>query len=100
VAFHSFTEQHLSTENELVRDILLAVMASLAKVERTKAGLERAKAKGSKLGRPALGYEARTRIAALARGNPGMSAYAIAKAVGCAIKTAQKYVRQVQALAG
>lgn len=34
VAFHSYTEPHLSTENELVRDILLAIMASLAKVER------------------------------------------------------------------
>jgi DNA invertase Pin-like site-specific DNA recombinase len=58
VAFRSFTEEHLSTENELVRNILLAVLASLAKLERekisqrTKAGLERARAKGKVLGRP------------------------------------------------
>ena len=45
VAFHSFTEEHLSTDNELVRNILLATLASLAKLERekisqrTKAGL-------------------------------------------------------------
>ena len=58
VAFRSFTEEHLSTENELVRNILLAVLASLAKLERekisqrTKAGLERARAKGKILGRP------------------------------------------------
>src|SRR5215831_17682548 len=58
VAFRSFTEEHLSTENELVRNILLAVLASLAKVERekirarTKAGLERARANGKILGRP------------------------------------------------
>jgi DNA invertase Pin-like site-specific DNA recombinase len=58
VAFRSFTEEHLSTENELVRDILLAVLASLAKLERekisqrTKAGLQRARAKGKVLGRP------------------------------------------------
>jgi DNA invertase Pin-like site-specific DNA recombinase len=57
VAFHSYTEPMLSTDNELVRDIVFAVMASLAKVERqkisdrTKAGLERAKAKGKRLGR-------------------------------------------------
>jgi DNA invertase Pin-like site-specific DNA recombinase len=49
VAFRSFTEEHLSTENELVRNILLATLASLAKLERekisqrTKAGLERAR---------------------------------------------------------
>ncbi|HEX4186047.1 MAG TPA: recombinase family protein, partial [Stellaceae bacterium] len=53
-----FTEEHLSTENELVRNILLAVLASLAELERkkiserTKAGLERARAKGKILGRP------------------------------------------------
>ena len=57
-AFRSYTEEHLSTENELVRNILLAVLASLAKVERekisarTKAGLERARANGKRLGRP------------------------------------------------
>jgi DNA invertase Pin-like site-specific DNA recombinase len=58
VAFRSFTEEHLSTENELVRNILLATLASLAKLERekisqrTKAGLERARARGKVLGRP------------------------------------------------
>src|SRR6266403_3018039 len=58
VSFRSFTEEHLSTENELVRNILLATLASLAKLEcekisqRTKAGLERARAKGKILGRP------------------------------------------------
>jgi DNA invertase Pin-like site-specific DNA recombinase len=99
VAFHSYTEQHLSTENELVRDVLLAVMASLAKVERakiserTKAGLERVKANGVTLGRPVLSDKVRASIAEMARENPGMSAYAIAKAVGCDIKTAQKYAR-------
>jgi DNA invertase Pin-like site-specific DNA recombinase len=58
VAFRSFTEEHLSTENELVRNILLATLSSLAKLEsekisqRTMAGLERARAKGKVLGRP------------------------------------------------
>jgi DNA invertase Pin-like site-specific DNA recombinase len=36
VAFRSFTEEHLSTENELVRNILLATLSSLAKLEREK----------------------------------------------------------------
>jgi DNA invertase Pin-like site-specific DNA recombinase len=58
VAFGSYTEEHLSTENELVRNILLATLASLAKLERekisqrTKASLERARANGKRLGRP------------------------------------------------
>ena len=57
VSFHSYTEEFLSTDNELVRDILLAVMSSLAKQEaikiseRTKAGLDRARSKGKTLGR-------------------------------------------------
>src|SRR5204863_8695487 len=61
VAFHSYTEPLLSTDNEMVRDIVLAVMSSLAKLERqkiserTKAGLARVRAKGTRLGRPALG---------------------------------------------
>jgi DNA invertase Pin-like site-specific DNA recombinase len=38
VAFHSYTEAHLSTDNELVGNILLAVMSSLAKVESQKIG--------------------------------------------------------------
>jgi DNA invertase Pin-like site-specific DNA recombinase len=51
VGFHSFTEAHLATDNELVRNILLALLASSAKVEaqkiseRPKAGMARARAK-------------------------------------------------------
>jgi DNA invertase Pin-like site-specific DNA recombinase len=61
VTFHSYTEPHLATDNELVRNILLALLSSLAKVEaqkisdRTKAGLNRARARGIKIGRPRLG---------------------------------------------
>ena len=68
VSFHSYTEPHLSTDNELVRNILLASLSSLAKVEaqkiseRTKAGMARAKAKGIKIGRPKLGVEFRQKI--------------------------------------
>src|SRR5882762_5840142 len=60
VAFHSYSEPALCSDNEMVRDIVLAVMASLAKVERqrisdrTKAGLARVRASGKALGRPML----------------------------------------------
>ena len=56
----SHTEPYLDTSNELARSILLAVIATLAKLERqkiserTKAGLERARRQGRKLGRPSV----------------------------------------------
>lgn len=73
VAFHSFTEEHLSTDNELVRNVLLAVLASLAKLERekisqrTKAGLERARAMGKRLGRPKFAHDHLERLRTAAR---------------------------------
>lgn len=76
VGFHSFTEEHLSTDNKLVRNILLATLASLAKLERekinqrTKAGLERARAMGAWLGRPKFSDGDREKLrAALDRGD-------------------------------
>lgn len=57
VKFISYSEPAFNTDNEMVRDILLTVMATLAKQERlriserTKAGLEIARAKGIRLGR-------------------------------------------------
>jgi DNA invertase Pin-like site-specific DNA recombinase len=58
VNVHSFTEPLLSTDNELIRDVMLTLMASMAKAEaerisiRTKAGMERARKEGAKFGRP------------------------------------------------
>jgi DNA invertase Pin-like site-specific DNA recombinase len=94
VGFHSFTEAHLATDNELVRNILLATLASLAKVEaqkiseRTKAGLARARAKGKRLGRPALSEELRQQLATRVA---EVGAYAAAKELGVDRKTAIKY---------
>ena len=95
VTFHSYTEPHLATDNELVRNILLALLSSLAKVEaqkisdRTKAGMARAKAKGITIGRPRLGIELRQKIAR--RAARGETSYAIAKALGIDRHTAAKY---------
>jgi DNA invertase Pin-like site-specific DNA recombinase len=95
VGFHSYTEAHLATDNELVRNILLALLASLAKVEaqkigeRTKAGMARAKAKGVRIGRPALSHKLRERIAE--RVSAGESAYRVAKDLGIDPHTAAKY---------
>jgi DNA invertase Pin-like site-specific DNA recombinase len=95
VTFHSYTEPHLSTDNELVRNVLLALLSSLAKVEaqkisdRTKAGMARAKAKGVKIGRPRLGIETRQKIAQ--RAAEGETPYAIAKSLGIDRHTVVKY---------
>ena len=96
VAFHSYTEPLMSTDDEMVRNIVLAVMASLAKQEairiseRTKAGLQRAIAKGRKLGRPAMSLELQLKIA---RRVNEIGAYAAAKELGVDRKTAMKYHR-------
>ena len=97
VAFHSYTEPHLATDNELVRNILLALLSSLAKVEaqkiseRTKAGMARAKAKGMRIGRPKLGLDLRQKIAR--RAAKGETPYAIGKALGIDRHTAAKYLQ-------
>jgi DNA invertase Pin-like site-specific DNA recombinase len=97
VAFHSYSEPALCSDNEMVRDIVLAVMSALAKAERqrisdrTKAGLERVRAKGTRLGRPEIAGAVQQRILAMAAGEPEISHYAIAKALGIDIKTVQRY---------
>src|SRR5215831_13837131 len=58
VGFHSYTEPMLSTDNELIRDIVLALMASLAKQERLRhteriyAGIARGRSQGTASGKP------------------------------------------------
>jgi DNA invertase Pin-like site-specific DNA recombinase len=95
VSFHSYTEPHLATDNELVGNILLAVMSSLAKVEaqriseRTRAGMARAKAQGKHIGRPALDPELQRKIAKQLEA--GLSAYAVAKQLGITAHTVAKY---------
>ena len=97
IAFHSYTEAHLATDNELLRNLLLALLSSLAKVEaqkiseRTKAGMARARAKGVRIGRPKLGLELRQVIAR--RAARGETPYSIAKALGIGRHTAVKYAR-------
>ncbi len=97
VAFRSFTEEHLSTENELVRNILLATLSSLAKVERekisqrTKAGLERARARGKLLGRPKFSNGDRDRLIAALK--TGGTWHAVSKATKIPYSTVKKHAR-------
>ena len=97
VAFHSYTEPLLSTDNEMVRDIVLAVMASLAKMERqkiserTKAGLERARAKGKRLGRAPFSAANRAKLRMAL--DAGMSWHAASVATRIAYSTVRKHAR-------
>jgi DNA invertase Pin-like site-specific DNA recombinase len=59
-------------------------------VERTKAGMARARAQGKRIGRPTLTPKLRARIAELSAN--GATAYAIGKALGIDRHTAAKYV--------
>jgi DNA invertase Pin-like site-specific DNA recombinase len=97
VAFRSFTEEHLSTENELVRNVLLAVLASLAKLERekisqrTKAGLERARARGKVLGRPKFSDGDREKLRKAL--DAGESWYGVSKKTRIPYGTVKKHAR-------
>ena len=80
-----------------MRDVLLALLSSLAKLERTKisertkAGLERARAKGKRLGRPPFSATDRNKlIAAL---DTGKSWRAVSGATGLPFSTVQKHAR-------
>lgn len=95
VRFHSFKEDYLNSDNEMVRDILISVLASLAKQERrriserTKAGLETARRKGKRLGAPPKDHLAGI-IHKLKL--DGMSKQAIAKKLHVARATVYKYL--------
>jgi DNA invertase Pin-like site-specific DNA recombinase len=97
VSFHSYSEEHLSTDNEVVRNVLLAVLASLAQLERqkiserTKAGLARARAKGRRLGRAAFSHaQSETLRAAL---DTGKSWHQVSLSTGIPYATVKKHAR-------
>jgi len=100
VAFHSYTEETLSTDNELVRDILIAVMASLAKQEaikiseRTKAGLERARAQGRRLGQAPASAATLKKIRALREEEPSLSERKLAERAGVSRTVVRRAMNQ------
>ena len=96
VGFHSYTEAHLATDNELVRNILLALLASLAKVEaqkiseRTRAGMARAKVQGQAY-RDGQRSPARRRNVSQIESRNAETPYRVAKDLGIDRHTAAKY---------
>ncbi len=95
VGYKSFTEQYLDSTG-LFKDAIISILATIAKQEnvrrseRTKAGLVRTKAKGTKLGAPVIAKAVVLQVKELKA--TGMSNQAIAKAMLISPSTVAKYL--------
>jgi DNA invertase Pin-like site-specific DNA recombinase len=95
VSFKSYTEQYLDSTG-IFKEAVISILATVAKQERvrlserTRAGIERAKSKGTKLGKPGFEQEQIEQIRRLKDG--GMSNYAISKTMGISATTVAKYL--------
>jgi DNA invertase Pin-like site-specific DNA recombinase len=95
VGYKSYTEQYLDSTG-IFKDAVISILAIMAKQERvrlserTRAGIERARGKGKKLGKPGLEQEQVEQIRRLKGGC--MSNYAIGKALKLSATTVAKYV--------
>ena len=98
VGYRSFTEQYFDSCG-IFKDAVIAIVATVAKQERVRisqrvrAGLETARAKGVKLGRPQVVVDAR-RIAMLR--NSGASWSTVCRETGLSKGTAQRALRSQQ----
>ena len=101
VAFKSYTEPFLDTDNELIAHIVLGVSSYYAQQEalrisdRTKAGLERARKNGKVLGRP-NGFERWAPVLTDMK-EQGISQGAMSRETGISYNTVKKYLRRVEA---
>ena len=95
VGFKSYTEQYLDSTG-IFKEAVISILATVAKQERvrlserTRAGIERARGKGTKLGKPGLEQEQVKQIRRLKGG--GLSNYAIGKALKLSATTVAKYL--------
>ncbi len=100
VAFKSFTEPFLDTDNELLAHIVLAVTSYYAQLEavrisdRTKAGLERARAAGKVIGRPDAFEQWRPVLEKMLEGGYGKKR--IARETGLSLTTVKKYLVRLE----
>lgn len=100
VRFKSLTEPYLDTDNELVSHILLGVLSYFAELEarkvseRTRAGLERARAGGQILGRPD-GFERWSGEFSRMK-EAGYSQGAMSRETVLSYNTVKKYLRRME----
>ena len=101
VAFKSYTEPFLDTDNELIAHIVLGVTSYYAQQEalrisdRTKAGLERARRSGKVLGRPD-GFERWESVLAGMKERQ-FSQGKMARETGLSYNTVKKYLKRLDA---
>ena len=95
VQFKSFTEQYLDSTG-LFKDAIIRILAAVAKQEcvrlgeRTKAGLAKTVAKGTKLGKPVLSQAVISQIRSLKEA--GNSARTVGKLLGISANSVSKYI--------
>ncbi len=101
VRFKSHTEPYLNTDNELIAHIVLGVTSYYAQLEavrisdRTKAGLERARAQGKVIGRPD-GFERWSPVLASMR-EERVSNKEMCRRTGLSYNTVKKYLARMDA---
>src|SRR4051794_39178373 len=99
--WRSYTQPFLDTGNETTNGIVLSVLAAVAKQERitlserTRAGLQRARRAGKRLGRRVV--EVDVRAAQRLRAD-GLGLRGIAKKMGISVNTIQRALRTVDTL--
>ena len=99
--WRSYTQPFLDTGNEMTNGIVLSVLAAVAKQERitlserTKAGLQRARRAGRRLGRRVVKVDVK---AAHKLQSEGMGLRGIAKKLDISVNTLQRALRTVDTL--
>ena len=94
--WRSYTQPFLDTGNEMTNGIVLSVLAAVAKQERitlserTRAGLQRARRAGKRLGRRAVPVDVRTARKLRAE---GFGVRGIAKKLGVSVNTLQRNLK-------
>jgi len=100
VAFKSYTEPFLDTDNELIAHIVIGVTSYYAQQEavriseRTRAGLERARRKGKVLGGPD-GFERWAPVLAQMK-EQGCSQGRMSRETGLSYNTVKKYLKRLE----
>ncbi len=100
VNFKSYTEQYLDTDNELIRHVVLGMLAYFAKLQRekisenTKSALARKKAQGVKLGQPSKFDRYRADLVRMM--GEGVAKKEMARRTGLSVPTIRKYLKLIE----
>ena len=100
VNFKSYTEHYLDTDNELIRHVVLGMLAYFAKLQRekisenTKSALARKKAQGVKLGQPSKFDQYHADLVQMM--GQGIAKKEMARRTGLSIQTIRKYVKLIK----